>query len=167
MADNSADRKSLRAREKAALAEATIRADVIRSTMSTPTGRHWMWTLLSQCHIFAQTFTSDPLTTAFNEGQRSIGLSLMADILRTCPDQYIQAQREQHDRDTLIEQRSGPIVYRGDPGSIDDPSLGSSPSGTSDPAPDGLDDYGSGIIGVDADVRPNGHSRPYRDLNHN
>lgn len=148
MVDSASDRKSIRAREKTALAEATIRADVIRSTMSTPTGRHWMWTVLSQCHIFAQTFTSDPLTTAFNEGQRSIGLRLMADILLTCPDQYIQAQREQHARDTLAEQRSSPVHHGRDLGAEPDHEVPGGDSGGSSSI-ERSDDYTTGIIGID------------------
>lgn len=167
MAANSSDRKSIRALEKAALVEATIRADVIRATMSTPTGRYWMWQLLAQCHIFSQTFTADPLTTAFNEGQRSIGLSLMADILTTCPDQYITAQRESHERDTLTQQRSSPVRDGGNPGPIDDSGPGSPPDGTGEPESDRPEVWGpEAPIGADADVRPNQNSRPYRHLNH-
>ena len=165
MPDNSADRKSIRAREKAAKVNDELRATVIREIMSTTTGRMWMWDHLAECSIFHQTFTSDPLTTAFNEGRRSIGLSVMADILRTCPDQYITAMRESHDRDTLIEQRSGPISNGGNPGPVDDGDAGGEAAGTGEPEAERPDELDHSIIGVDAEVRPNAASRPYRHLN--
>lgn len=148
--DSAADRKSIRAREKAAKVNDELRATVIREIMSTTTGRMWMWDHLSACNIFHQTFTADPLTTAFNEGQRSIGLSIMADILRTCPDAYITAMRESHDRSTLIEQRSSPISDRGNPGSIDDSSLGGTPDGIGEPEVERWNDAtGNTPIGFD------------------
>jgi hypothetical protein len=164
---NSSDRKSIRALEKAAKLADTLRADVIRQIMSTSTGRLWMWDQLAECYIYRQSFTSDPLATAFNEGRRSIGLALMADILRVCPDQYITAQREANDRSTLIEQRSSSLGDGGDSGPVDNPSDGSPPSGTSSPETGRSEDWGSGIIGVEAEVLPNGYTRPYRHLNHN
>jgi hypothetical protein len=119
MPASAADRKSIRRLEKQAEVDAASRAGVIRNLMSTVDGRAWMWHQLSTAHIFASTFTPDPLITAFNEGQRAIGLAMLADILSTCPDQYIQAQREANVRSTTDERRSGPIDDRGDSGSDD------------------------------------------------
>jgi hypothetical protein len=106
MPPNAADRKSVRRLEKAAkLAESNRRA-VITQLMSTAPGREWVWDILAQCHCFATTFNGDALTSAFAEGERNVGLRLLADILAACPDQYIQAQRESNDRNSLNERRS-------------------------------------------------------------
>lgn len=126
---NAADRKSIRKAEKTARLADRQRAEVIASIMSTTFGRQWIWDLLSQSHIFAATFTPDPLQTAFNEGERNVGLRLLSDIMTHCPGQYLQAQREQNER------------YNSDnnPAGLVDPTEGS--AGDVDGAePDDLDD---------------------------
>lgn len=115
--DNAADRKSIRAKEKVAQLAERARQDVLRNIMSTIEGREWMWNILSEAHIFRSTFNGDALQSAFNEGQRAVGLAILADILIACPDQYIQAQRESHERhhrdnaiaSTLAERRRGEV----------------------------------------------------------
>jgi hypothetical protein len=123
MSANAADRKQIRHLEKQAkLADAQRRA-VITSLMSTTFGREWMWDKLSECHMFVTTFNGDALQSAFMEGQRAIGLSMLSDIMIACPDQYIQAMRESNERSSLDERRSSPVDDGGDPGSAaDDPS---------------------------------------------
>ena len=106
MPDNAADRKSIRRLEKQAATDLAQREAFVRTMMSTIEGRSWFWYHLSSCHVFATSFTSSPLATAFNEGQRSIGLALLAEVMSVCPDQYIQAQRESHERNATSEQRS-------------------------------------------------------------
>lgn len=108
MADNAGDRKDIRRREKQAKIDDAQHAAVTREIMSTAQGRTWMWTQLSRCHVFDTTFTGEALTSAFNEGERNIGQQLLNEITSTCPDQFIQAMREAHERSTLSERRSGP-----------------------------------------------------------
>jgi hypothetical protein len=104
--DNASDRKSIRRLEKAAKLADAQRRQVITSLMSTTFGREWMWDVLSRCHCFATTFNGDALQSAFAEGQRAIGLSLLSDIMIACPDQYIQAMRESNERTSIDEVRS-------------------------------------------------------------
>ena len=117
MTDNAADRKDIRRREKESRIAERARAEVVANLMSTTQGREWLWDILSNCQIFSSTFTGDPLTTAFNEGKRAMGLSLLATVLTTCPDQYITAQREANVRASTWEQRSGPQPNGRDSGS--------------------------------------------------
>lgn len=124
MADQLGIRKSERAREKQAKLDAEVRALVITDIMSTPSGRAYIWDKLTACHCFHQSFTPDPLTTAFNEGARSIGLAILADITEACPDHYITAMRESNDRSATLERRSSTLANRGDSGSIPDPGPG-------------------------------------------
>ena len=104
--DNASNRKSIRRKEKAARLADVQRREVITQVMSTSAGRQWVWDQLALCHIFSTTFTIDPHMSAFQEGQRSAGLALLADILLACPDQYIQAMRESNARSAADEQRS-------------------------------------------------------------
>ena len=122
MVDNAADRKSIRRKEKAAkLAEANRHA-TITNLMSTSFGREWMWDILTSCGVFSTTLVvGAPDASAFNEGRRSVGLQLITDIMTSCPDQYIQAQRESNERSSLDERRSSPVSDGGDTGSGADP----------------------------------------------
>ena len=94
MTYDASDRKSIRRAEKAARLADRARQEVIVNLMSTTFGRAWLWDILTSCHVFAQTFSTDPLMTAFSEGRRSVGLALLADVMFACPDQYITAARE-------------------------------------------------------------------------
>lgn len=98
MTYDASDRKEVRKAEKAARIADRARQEVITNLMSTTQGRQWLWDLLANCHVFAQTFTADPLMTAFGEGRRAVGLALLADVMISCPDQYITAAREANAR---------------------------------------------------------------------
>lgn len=148
--DSSSDRKSIRAKEKQALTDAASRASVVRSVMSTVEGRSWLWHTLGSCHCFSTTFNGDPLQSAFNEGQRAIGLALLADIMSVCPDQYIQAMREFHERSATDERRRGPVTDRRDTGSGDAASEDGDPA---DRDPEASGGPGSDPDGVDEAIR--------------
>src|SRR6266436_657334 len=94
MTYDASDRKSIRRAEKASRLADRARQEVIVNLMSTTFGRAWLWDILTSCHVFGQTFSPDPLMTAFAEGRRAVGLALLADVMSACPDQYITAARE-------------------------------------------------------------------------
>lgn len=96
--DNAADRKAIRAKEKQAAIAAASSQAVLNVVMSTVEGRRFLWDFLASCHLFSTTFTGDALTSAFAEGERNVGQRLLSDIMVVCPDQYIQAMREAHER---------------------------------------------------------------------
>jgi hypothetical protein len=139
--DNAADRKSIRRLEKAAKLAETQRREVITSIMVTSAGRQWLWDRMSECSIFSTTHVpADPYASAFQEGRRSVGLSLLSDIMTHCPDQFILAMREQNERhlshdaaaraddpssadsSALAERRGGTLADRGDSGAEPDSS---------------------------------------------
>lgn len=135
---NAADRKSIRAQEKSAAIADRSRREVIGQIMSTAPGRAWLWDTLSTCSIFVTTHNPDPYIASFNEGRRSVGLALLADIMVHCPDLYIEAMREANVRhisndasannsgsasaDPLAERRSGEVADGGDSGAEPDTS---------------------------------------------
>jgi hypothetical protein len=108
MPDSTGDRKSIRRLEKQVAIDLAQRHAFVHQMMSNVSGRTWLWHHLTTCHCFSTTFTGDPLTSAFSEGQRSIGLALLAEVMSACPDLYIQAMRESHERTHLAERRSSP-----------------------------------------------------------
>lgn len=100
---NAGERKDVRALEKLAKQTERQRLEVTVMIMSTTPGREWMLNKLERSHIFASSMTGDPLQTAFNEGERNIGLQDLNDIMRCCPDQYILMMQERNARDAARE----------------------------------------------------------------
>lgn len=98
MTYNAAERKDVRRAEKDDDFLQRQRKDVVQALMSTSPGRAYIWAELGQCHIFASSFSLDPLQMAFTEGERNIGLRNLNDILEWCPDQFVQMMREQNAR---------------------------------------------------------------------
>jgi hypothetical protein len=66
--------------------------------MSHAKGRRIVWSLLEKAHVFQSSYTGDN-TTFFREGERNIGLFLMAQINEFCPDLYVQMVLEQNEND--------------------------------------------------------------------
>jgi hypothetical protein len=69
----------------------------VQALLSSREGRDWMYALLEQCHTFHSSFSTDPLQMAFNEGERNIGIKLMAVIMRACPHRYNEMIQEAND----------------------------------------------------------------------
>jgi hypothetical protein len=103
---NAAQRKDVREAEKSARIAERQRHEIIKGIMSLGPGRQWMHDLLAVCHVFASSFVPDPCATAFNEGQRSIGLRLLVDIMESCPDNYILMMREETVRRQVEENKT-------------------------------------------------------------
>lgn len=70
------------------------KADILK-VMSTAEGRREYWRLLEQCGISQTSFTGEaPLTMAFHEGQRNMGLYLQARLVKHAPSLYLQMRDE-------------------------------------------------------------------------
>ena len=56
--------------------------------------RWFIWNKMSECHLFSTTFTAKGAeATAFNEGQRSIGLGILNAVMEF-PEHYLEMQKE-------------------------------------------------------------------------
>jgi hypothetical protein len=129
MQDNAGDRKAVRKAEKAAKQQQVADDAVLASLMSTVQGRAWIWRRLERCKVFVNAFDLNDRIEAFTLGEANVGRELLADIIRVCPDDYIQAMRE-------ANERAGSTVHRND----DDGSTAAESAGGED---DGRDDQGS------------------------
>ena len=153
MSLNAANRKSVREAEKAAKVLEQERAQTTAQIMSTTQGRQWIWTKLSECHVFNTTHVpGDALGSAFREGERNSGLRLLSDLMSHCPDLYILAMREAHVRyisddrstsgnaspgtDSDAERRSGPLGDGGDSGAEPDQTSDDERSPSTSPGAD-------------------------------
>lgn len=72
----------------------------LRFIMDHPQGRRHVWLQLTRCKIFETSFTGNN-TTFFNEGQRNIGLMLLADINEVCPEAYLVMLKEAKQQDEV------------------------------------------------------------------
>lgn len=78
--------------------EAQDRIDLIRSVLSTPHGRRFVFGLIRDNNktgvLCAAYVPGDTHATAFNEGRRSIGHALMVEVYQCAPDLFLLACRE-------------------------------------------------------------------------
>lgn len=95
---NASNRKDIAAARKAARQVEANRGEVVKSMMNTATGREYFWNKLALAHIFSAVPPTDALAMAFAEGERNQGLQLLNDIMQWCPELFIQAMRESHER---------------------------------------------------------------------
>ena len=87
-------------REKRRLGRlAKARKDFIaQSLMGTRAGRAYIWELLTFCHVFRTSIVAgDPYATHVQEGERNVGLKLLADINRDAPEAYRTMVEEAND----------------------------------------------------------------------
>ena len=94
---NASDTKQIRAAQKRNKNERALDDGVLLNLMQTQNGRAWMWRHLGRCHAFHTPFTAENSVTNFRCGEQNIGLELIADLLRACPDQFIFMMREAND----------------------------------------------------------------------
>lgn len=98
--DNAADRRQVRRAQKQSKVREQQDRGVVAGLMDTRQGRAWMLDHLEFCHIFASNFSGNPYNDALGEGQRTVGLRLLGQIMSACPDQYVTMMRERNERDT-------------------------------------------------------------------
>lgn len=60
----------------------------LASVLAQKGGRAWLWEILEFTGTMRTSFSQDPHETSFKEGQRNVGLKIMADIMKAAPEQY-------------------------------------------------------------------------------
>lgn len=65
--------------------EDSIRTAVFRDVLGTKAGRQFAREVLALCGLHRLSFSPDAALTAFREGERNVGLRLVADIGRLAP----------------------------------------------------------------------------------
>ena len=130
---NTASRPAVRRLQKEDARVEQVRREVIVAMMNSHSGREYVWDLLSQSHIFATSFSPDPLEMAFNEGERNFGLRFLTDIVTYCPEQFTTMMEDANARSRL----DTPVVYT-DP---DEPE----PDAVARRHPTGTDVYGQPV----------------------
>jgi hypothetical protein len=81
------------------------KAERIKWLMSNPRGRQVMWDLLADASPWAQTFSTNAMQMAFNEGKRSVGIDLLAYLQLTCPERYFEMLKEHQKNERRSDDR--------------------------------------------------------------
>ena len=91
-----------RAEETARTARAQAAEDLGR-VLESEAGRRFVWRVLEAAHCFQISHGPDPYATAFREGERNVGLPILAEILATRPDAFIRMARENRGGPGVVE----------------------------------------------------------------
>lgn len=86
-----ADEKEKRGRERD--------LDDLFTVLSTIQGRRFVWRYLSLCGVFRTSFAGEIGQTAFNEGSRIVGLTMLNDINEADDTAYMKMLKESKERE--------------------------------------------------------------------
>lgn len=67
------------------------------NVMRTEEGRRFVYQILKTCAVHGQSFNTNALTMAFNEGKRAVGVALEEHLRQSCDKFYL----------TMLEEQSG------------------------------------------------------------
>lgn len=90
---NAGDEDHVAARAQGAKEREAQRRDGLRKIMADPACRLWLYDLLETCGVFQSSFTGNS-ETFMREGQRNVGLRIMADVHRDHDEAYVKMCRE-------------------------------------------------------------------------
>lgn len=86
-------------------AQASVEAADFKWVMSNPRGRRFIWRLLSLAGVFRSSFTGSS-ETFFREGERNMGLRVLAMIHEHTPGAYSEMLEEQRTHEQRRSKRS-------------------------------------------------------------
>lgn len=79
--------------QKAAIQRRAEQVDADFVTLaSMPEGRRFLWRLMTSSRVFDASWSASA-QIHYTEGQRSVGLSILRDLTRLCPDRYLDMVR--------------------------------------------------------------------------
>lgn len=65
-----------------------------RNLLASPHGRRILWKMISSCGVYTRSADNSGSWTYFKEGQRSIGLNIIAELIDADPQGYIKLQQD-------------------------------------------------------------------------
>lgn len=102
---NAADAQQVRKANESVKFRADRDRGDIQAVMSTPAGRRMMWRFIGECGIYKSIFIPSS-EIYYRAGRHDLGLWLVAQIMDTCPQDYLLMQREAANMDAEIEEPS-------------------------------------------------------------
>jgi hypothetical protein len=65
--------------------------------LAEPVGRRWFYDRFAACHIYSTSFSKTAMEMAFYEGERNVGLQLVAEVTAASPELYMLMLKEVED----------------------------------------------------------------------
>lgn len=93
MARNTADENQIKRDTEKARFTREREVNDLRKILAIPEGRRFIWRYIGISGVFKLSFTGNS-ETFFNEGQRNVGLKLIADVMEANPESYLQMTKE-------------------------------------------------------------------------
>lgn len=88
--------------------------NMMKTIMSTPEGREWIWSVLEFCGVYRTPFNSNGLQMAHEVGKMTAGQKILADVMLAGNEPYLRMAREAKERSNEI--LTGKIKEIGDVG---------------------------------------------------
>lgn len=98
------DRADVRKQRRIARAQRKDEIVFLARLLAEPVGRRWLYQKLEECHIYSTSFTTNALAMAFNEGERNVGLRLVAELTAASPENYLQMLKEVEDERRNVDE---------------------------------------------------------------
>lgn len=86
---NAADEKQVKEAKRQAKFSREQELDDVRAILSLPAGRRFLWRYLERCGVYKSSYDPSGSRVYFNEGERNIGILLLADITQADPQAYV------------------------------------------------------------------------------
>jgi hypothetical protein len=83
--------------------ERKLRISDLRKILSTPEGRRFVWNELSRTKVFAPSFSLNSSQTSYNEGERSVGIALLADVMEAKPEAFYQSYCKANSKEKAVK----------------------------------------------------------------
>lgn len=83
-----------------------VKKDDWSAILALPEARRVIWEILTIAKTFGTSFDDNPYKTAYNEGQRAVGSWIYNEIMRRCPERFLQAQNEMNSKLAQIERKN-------------------------------------------------------------
>lgn len=102
---NAADESQVKEAGKKEKNKRNQEIDDVNFVLSSKQGRRLFWRYISRCGVFKTSMTGNN-STFFNEGERNIGLLLLADVNEAAPDAYVLMQKEANEQKPIDKKQN-------------------------------------------------------------
>jgi len=102
---NPADVKKQEEAEEKYQRERKLRINDLRKILSTPEGRRTIWNELCRAKVFAASFSLNSVQMGYNEGERSVGIALLADVMEASSSAFYQMYTDAHAKEKAAKKQ--------------------------------------------------------------
>lgn len=91
---NAADEKQVKEAKRQSKFSREQELDDVRQLLKLPAGRRFLWRFLERCGVYKSSYDPSGSRVYFNEGERNIGIMLLAEITQADPESYVSMMLE-------------------------------------------------------------------------